>query len=298
MFGSVPRLGFSFEWHDFTCAQDLDWARSYHPGSVEVCLNLEGRARVEARGRRVELGPMSTVFYYQGEPSLRGFRRGGERHRFVTVELSAEFLADHLRDEGAHLHPLVGTVVARRSHASDVGTAEPMDPALSRLIEGLRQAPVFEPAQRIWFRCQALALVARLFFRPAEGELFCSRAQRVAQERVERVQTILREDLEHPPSLEELGRRVGCSPFHLSRLFSRATGMTLQQYLRQARLEKAAELLRSGRCNVTEAAFAVGYNSLSHFSLAFREAYGCCLGLYPIRTSTQREGGGKRRPAV
>ena len=39
---------------------------------------------------------------------------------------------------------------------------------------------------------------------------------------------------------------------------------------------------------VTEAALEVGYNSLSHFSAAFHETFGCCPGLYPIKTPTQR----------
>ena len=41
-------------------------------------------------------------------------------------------------------------------------------------------------------------------------------------------------------------------------------------------MERAAELLRSGRYNVTEAATEVGYSSLSHFSKAFCETIGCC----------------------
>jgi AraC-like DNA-binding protein len=53
-------------------------------------------------------------------------------------------------------------------------------------------------------------------------------------------------------------------------------------------MEKAAELLRSGDYNVTEAAFEVGYSSLSHFSQAFHETFGCCPGLYPVATLTQK----------
>ena len=64
----------------------------------------------------------------------------------------------------------------------------------------------------------------------------------------------------------------------------------LSQWLRRARLEKAAELLASAKCNVTEAAFEVGYSSLSHFSQAFHEMYGCCPGLYPLRTPSQLVG--------
>ncbi len=64
--------------------------------------------------------------------------------------------------------------------------------------------------------------------------------------------------------------------------------MTIQQFLRQARLERAAELLRAGIHNVTEAALEVGYNSLSHFTVAFREVFGCCPGLYPLKNSAEQ----------
>ena len=67
--------------------------------------------------------------------------------------------------------------------------------------------------------------------------------------------------------------------------------MTIPQYVRQIRMERAAELLKSGKFNVTEAALEVGYNSLSHFSQAFCETMGCCPGLYPLGLT--RSGGGK-----
>lgn len=146
------------------------------------------------------------------------------------------------------------------------------------------------PAQEAWFRGKALEVAAQFFFRPPEGELLCTRAQRAARERVERARAILKEKMHTPPSLEELGRLVGCSPFYLSRQFSAETGVTMQQYVRQIRLEHAAELLRTGKCNVTEAALEVGYNSLSHFTAAFREAFGCCPGLYPLKTASQNIG--------
>jgi AraC-like DNA-binding protein len=47
-------------------------------------------------------------------------------------------------------------------------------------------------------------------------------------------------------------------------------------------MERAAELLRSGKFNVTEAALEVGYSSMSHFSQAFCQTMGCCPNLYPL----------------
>jgi len=52
-------------------------------------------------------------------------------------------------------------------------------------------------------------------------------------------------------------------------------------------MERAAELLLSGKYNVTEAALEVGYSSLSHFSQAFCQTMGCCPGLYPLKTATE-----------
>jgi AraC-like DNA-binding protein len=99
---------------------------------------------------------------------------------------------------------------------------------------------------------------------------------------VEAVLAILRRHLAQTPPLEQIAREVGCSPFYLSRTFSKETGQTIPQYVRQLRMEKAAGLLRTGRYNVTEVAMEVGYNSLSHFSQTFHQTYGCCPGLYPM----------------
>lgn len=285
LFGSFHALGFSFEWHDFVTEDELDWARSFHPGSVELCLNLEGQGTLADSRRTVELRPRASVFYFQNDPPLAARRRAQEQHRFVTVEFSAKFLRRHLRGHARDLHPCVQAILEPEAPDSVVGTPEPMNVGLLQLVESLRRCPVFKPAQEIWFRCKALEVAAQTFFCPPQGELFCTRQQRAACERAACVRKILSERLTEPPSLEELGKMVGCSGFYLSRQFSEATGLTIQQFLRQARLERAAELLRAGTHNVTEAALEVGYNSLSHFTVAFREAFGCCPGLYPVKHS-------------
>jgi AraC-like DNA-binding protein len=291
LFGSFRDLGFSFEWHDFHCNEPLDWARSFHPGGVELCLNLAGGAVLEDGRQTSELTGQTFTFYRQGQPSLTATRRAGERHQFITVEYSPAFLRTHFAAKADCLHPLLRELLQGQGKGPAVAASDRMNTLLLAVVETLRHPPVFAPAQSIWFQSKAAELAAQLFFWPAEGELFCTRAQRVARERVERVRAVLREKLSEPPSLEGLGRIVGCSPFYLSRIFSQEAGLTIQQYVRQLRMERAAELLRTGKCNVTEAALEVGYNSLSHFSSAFHETFGCCPGLYPLKTPTQKAGG-------
>lgn len=286
--GSFQNLGVSFEWHDFHCDQPLDWARSFHPNSIEVCLNMAGNGCISHQQQKADFVPLTGGFYRQGRTPLTAVREGGERHQFVTVEFATSFLKQHLNGQ-PDLHPLVKTAVDGTNGVSGVGPAIRLNSELQQLANSLRHPPVLASAQKLWYHSKALELAVAFFFhRSAENELFCVRQKRLARERVNRVIAILQQRLAEPPALEEIGREVGCSPFHLSRTFSTETGMTIPQYLRQLRMEKAAGLLRSGKHNVTEAAMEVGYSSLSHFSQAFHETFGCCPGLYPFATPTQR----------
>jgi AraC-like DNA-binding protein len=287
--GSVCGAGVSFEWHDFETHAEFDWGKSFHPGSIEVCLNLAGNGSVAFNGREAAFTPLTVGFYRRGEQPLRASRQADQRHQFLTVEMSFDFLKRHLADFAQSLHPLVREVIAGQSEKSAVVPPTRLTSRQQQLLASLRETPVLAAAQKLWYQTKALELAAELFFlAPGERELFCQRQQRLSAERVEKVVALLRKKLADPPNLEEIGRAVGCSPFHLSRTFSAATGMTIPQYLRQLRMEKAAELLRSGKFNVTEAALEVGYSSLSHFSQAFHETFGCCPGLYPLRTPTQK----------
>jgi hypothetical protein len=44
IYGNFAEMGVSIEWHEFSNASDVDWARSFHPFSLELCLNFSGRA--------------------------------------------------------------------------------------------------------------------------------------------------------------------------------------------------------------------------------------------------------------
>ncbi len=281
--GAFRQLGVSFEWHEFETATAFDWSKSFHPESLELCLNLEGEG-VVGTARPLRLGPQSAGFYWTGSrtppPAARPERQS---HRFVTVEYSRAFLDRHLGQSSEGIHPVLASAL-RGQAAPQVSEAARLTSHHQELIASLRRPPVYRWAQYTWYAGKALEVASLFFFQPPpEEDLFCHRQQVQAQERVERVKALLRAHLVEPPSLEEIARKVGCSPYYLSRTFSKETGTTISQFIRQLRMEKAAELLKSGKYNVTEAALEVGYSSLSHFSQSFHETFGCCPGLYPLR---------------
>jgi AraC family transcriptional regulator len=281
LYGDFDQLGVSVEWHDFQSQQSIDWGRSFHPRSLEFCLNLEGRGAVGLPGRaRSDYVSGNCGYYALADEPLSATRRAHDRHRFVTLEFSRKHLQKQLVHHEADLEPEIRRVIFD-GKASVVAPARPMSIEQRALVASLAQPPVAKAAQILWYQSKALELMAHFLFAPKDPEFFCMRQKRVNRERVERLKEILARDLANPPSLEMLGQEVGCSPFYLSRIFSREVGLTIPQYLRNLRMERAAELLRSGRYNVTEAATEVGYSSLSHFSKAFCETIGCCPVLYP-----------------
>jgi len=290
LYGNFEESGISIEWHDFELSPNatFEWSRSFHPHSLELCLNLAGHGSVHSPVDTVDFEPLTAGFYAPGKSGLRAWRKPGERHRFITVGFSPRFLGEHLIQCDGALHELVEKVVLAGGDAGKLGGVHRLTTEQEQLISQLLYPPSFQGARRLWYQSKVWQLMVDFFFeRQGKDKLFCDRQKRLARERVDRTVAFLRQRLAEPPGLEEIGRRVGCSPFYLSRTFSREMGMTIPQYLRKLRMERAAELLQGGKYNVTEAAMEVGYSSLSHFSQAFCQTMGCCPALYPMKTPTQ-----------
>jgi AraC-like DNA-binding protein len=235
------------------------------------------------------LSAATAGFYLQNQPRLTGARLGGQRHRFVTIELSRDFLLRHISRGDSAVHEKLEPLLSGRPRAAAVSEPLRLTSEHQQVLQSLRHPPVLAAAQRLWYHAKVLEVASALFYQPSDGEeLFCQRQKRLNRERVQKVIAVLKENLAEPPSLEDIGRRTGCSHFHLSRIFTQEVGKTIFQHLRDLRMERAAQLLREGRLNVTQVALEVGYNSASHFSTAFHETFGCCPGLYPLATPAQR----------
>jgi AraC-like DNA-binding protein len=113
----------------------------------------------------------------------------------------------------------------------------------------------------------------------SRGERRAARASSTASERRQRevaeaAQGILARRFAEPLSLAEIAGAVGSSVYHLCRLFRRATGTSLHAYRNQLRLRRSLAMLGDGEAEITDVALELGYSSHSHFTFAFRRAFG------------------------
>ncbi len=80
--------------------------------------------------------------------------------------------------------------------------------------------------------------------------------------------------LEKSHSLAELADQSGLNPKKLQSAFRHLYGTSVGTFVRDARLERARELLETSDLNVSETVYAVGLNSRSYFTKAFTARYG------------------------
>lgn len=75
------------------------------------------------------------------------------------------------------------------------------------------------------------------------------------------------------------------SPFRFSRSFHETYGLTFQDYVIRHRVLEACRLLRDPNMNITDVAYAVGFNDGSYFSRTFRRCIGVAPSVYCSQTS-------------
>jgi AraC family transcriptional regulator len=157
-----------------------------------------------------------------------------------------------------------GTLLAFRPQRSRI---DPRTQALVALLRhGLRQGT----AQPLEAESLVLTLVQRALG-PRTSHI--ADAGIAPQRLADRVKLVLASDLTRRWTLAEIAAEVGGSPVYLTQVFRRVEGMPLYRYQMRLRLARALSLLPQVD-DLTALSLDLGFSSHSHFSAAFRQAYG------------------------
>ena len=134
-----------------------------------------------------------------------------------------------------------------------------------------------------------LLVLTRWIHRHAEqrGTLAYAGAEHAA---VRRVKDYLADRIDMNPSMADMARVACLSPFHLLRVFTKATGQSPHDYLTQLRVDRAKILLPS-RLPLARIAAECGFADQSHLTRLFRRQCGLTPGKYRkiVQNSRQRQ---------
>jgi AraC-like DNA-binding protein/ligand-binding sensor protein len=75
-------------------------------------------------------------------------------------------------------------------------------------------------------------------------------------------------------SLDDVAKSVHTSKFYFCKMFKKATGINFTDYLSRVRTERAKNLLLNRNLRVSEIAYEVGFQSLTHFNRVFKRILG------------------------
>lgn len=98
---------------------------------------------------------------------------------------------------------------------------------------------------------------------------------------LDQIFTLLDEELDNPEvNVNLIAEKMKMGRTNFYQKIRGLTGDSPNKLIKKYKLNKAAELIVSGKYNISEAAFATGFANLSHFSKVFKEQFGCSPSEY------------------
>ncbi len=108
----------------------------------------------------------------------------------------------------------------------------------------------------------------------------------LSPQRLQSVTQFIEANLGRDLPIAEIAGVVGLSPFHFSRCFKAAVGISPGAFLRRRRIERASMLRVDTDRDIAQLAYSCGFSSQSHFTGAFRRETGESPGRYRRRNSS------------
>lgn len=214
---------------------------------------------------------------YVGDPATALLYRAGDSYR-VSHPFEGGDACSCFEVAPEHEDELFG-----RRLRGTIDAARVMSPADQYRHRALHAALARREADRLAAEEAATSLCHAILHRAAPGEGSLSpRARRLAMRARER----LLADPADGADLATLATCVGCSPFHLARVFRRAFGLSLGDYRTRIRLALALERLAAGADDLAALACELGFSHHSHFGAAFRRHVGLTPAAARLRLRT------------
>ena len=191
--------------------------------------------------------------------------------RCLIVATALKNLEQLPYQEGEIFFELLGSLVNPKDHYVE-GPSFFMTPQMEGIVDAFFLNNYTGKTKMMFYRSQITALLSHFFGQLAiqQNEAF----ETTYKEQLTKARDILKNNIENPPSLAELSEEIGYNTTKLKKEFKAFFGVPVFKYLQNERLAQAHKLISQNKATVQEAAWQVGYDSLSSFSNAFTRKFG------------------------
>lgn len=105
---------------------------------------------------------------------------------------------------------------------------------------------------------------------------------------ITKAKDFIREHHTEDLSLLQVAQVAHANHFHFCRVFKRSTGLSFTNFLSRVRIEKSKNLLNNPQLRVSEIAYEVGFQSLTHFNRVFQKLLGQSPTEYRLKVQSGR----------
>lgn len=107
-------------------------------------------------------------------------------------------------------------------------------------------------------------------------------------DRIEKAVDLIREEIATVDNVIALANHVGLNQNTLQAGFKQLYGKSVNQFIRDERIEMAKDLIETSNMNITEITYAIGINSRSYFSKLFKEKFAVSPKQYLQKSREER----------
>lgn len=189
----------------------------------------------------------------------------------LVIATTAKTIEKLPNEEGELFGEMLNQLVNPSDHYVE-GPSFIMTPEMQSIVDSLFNIQYTGKTKMMFFRSQITTLLSHFF-----GQLASLKTKKIntsEREKLNQARDILLENIDNPPSLNEISKEIGLNTFKLKKEFKAFFGVPVFKYLQNERLTLAHKMISNHESTVQEAAWHVGYDSLSSFSNAFEKKFG------------------------
>jgi len=267
--------GLNLFYMDLSPARPVAIAGEQPAGYCGISFNLTGRSRI--RSSKYWHSFMSnsgfSSHYINSDPFIVEEEVGGTRKVKVAVIFDIKTLLDLADEDEESFLPLLKGLGSQIFATAQ----EKINTEMRRTLNQMVACPYKGKIRRLFLEGKMMEVFAlKLEQMRATGKSIPRQPciNKIDTERIYFAAQLLVRDPVNPPDLTALAGKIGMSRSKFYHNFKLVFGHSPMAHLRRHRLQTARQLLKQGRHNVAEAAFAVGYNNPSNFAKIFVARFG------------------------
>lgn len=220
---------------------------------------LEGSGRLDIGGKSYKLSA-GNVFYVPSEVSFRYYPVEGDEWKYLWFVFKNKTAVEEIEKSGF-------------SAFSPVDTLDDFENKKEQCVRLIKNA---ERNNKAIFACQAAFLYLLSDF--AKGDINYGLDGKYY---VKRADDYIRNNcFDTEFKISHVSEFIHLSTEYFSRLFKKERGITLVEYVKELRMERAVELLSDTEYSVKQISIRCGYEDYSHFCREFKKKFGVTAAKY------------------